>query len=158
MHQICSADTSLYTWKALHQAATSFLKPARNRQKSFAAESPLLSQLWLQQSRGCSSALRALPPFLPQPVPLGPHAFGLGAGFALAFLLPGLLCSAGCQTAAAAVAEVSGHCAHMTRLMTTTGRGRRESKRIEINDLLYQERTNYSANLLLLILSHNLIH
>lgn len=115
-------------------------------------------------SSGCSRAvslfltLRALPPFLSQPVPLGQHACGLGAGFALAFLLPGLLCCARRQTAAAALAEVSGHCAHMTRLMITTVRGRRKRKRIEINDLLYQERTNYSANLLLLILSHNLIH
>lgn len=82
----------------------------------------------------------------------------LGAGFGLAFLLPDLLCAHRHQAAAAAVAEVSGHCAHMTRLMITTVRGRRKRKKIEINDLLYQERTNYSANLLWLILSHKLIH
>lgn len=159
IHQICSADTPLYTWKALHLAATSFLETMRSRWKSFAAEPQLLSQLWLQHSgRGCSSPLRAFPLFLSQPAPLGPHVCGLGAGFGVAFLLPGLLCSDRHQTATAAVTEVSGHCAHMTRLMITTVRGRRKRKRIEINDLLYQERTNYSANLLLLIPLHNLIH
>lgn len=112
---------------------------------------------WAEQG-GCSSPPRAFPPFLSQPAPLAPHACRLGAGFGLAFLLPGLLCSNRCQTVAAAVAEVSGHCAHMTRLRITTVRGRRKRKRLEINNLLYQERTNYSANLLLLILSHNLIH
>lgn len=110
------------------------------------------------QRGGCSSPLRAFPHFLSPPAPLGPHVCGLGAGFGLTFLLPGLLCSDRHQTATAAVAEVSGHCAHMTRLIITTVRGRKKRKRIEINDLLYQERTNYSANLLLLILSHNLIH
>lgn len=55
---------------------------------------------------GCSSPLRAFPSFLSQPTPLGPHACRLGAGFGLAFILPGLLCSHRRQTAAAAVAEV----------------------------------------------------
>ena len=130
------------------------------------AEPSLSSQLWLQHSAaGCCSQLSAFPRFISQPAPPGPRACWLGDGFGLAFLLPGLLYFDRHWTFATAVAEVSGRYAHMIRLMITSltlsltaVRGRRRRKRTEINDLLYQERTNYSANLLLLILSHNLLY